>query len=85
MQEQVRLDKINQDLSLEIGVPGKDFVNDMNPEDRMRHGIILRQLRKRRNVTIKGTRAIADTKTNIRLNAKEISEQIEVDKKTTCK
>tara|TARA_A100001515_G_scaffold71744_1_gene57129 strand:- start:14115 stop:28475 length:14361 start_codon:yes stop_codon:yes gene_type:complete len=85
MQEQVRLDKINQDLSLEIGVPGKNFVNDMNPEDRMRHGIILRQLRKRRNVTIKGTKAIADTKTNIRLNAKEISEQIEIDKKTTCK
>ena len=85
MQEQTRLNNINQSLSIKVGVPGSKLLNDLTSEEKMRLGILRRQLRKRRNVTIVGTTAINPIANTLKINPKEIAERIAIEKKTTCK
>jgi len=85
MQEQTRLNNINQSLSIKVGIPDSKLLNDLTSEEKMRLGILRRQLRKRRNVTIVGTTAINPIANTLKINPKEIAERIAIEKKTTCK
>mgnify|MGYP003119993946 FL=1 len=85
MQEQTRLNNINQFLSIKVGVPGSKLLNDLTSEEKMRLGILRRQLRKRKNVKIVGTTAINPIANTLKINPQEIAERIAIEKKTTCK
>ena len=86
MQQQSNLSNLNQDLFLEVGVPGNNYIDKMSSEDKMDHLNILRALRRRKNnVKITGTRSLSDTKMSIGINKAEVLEQLEENKKTTCK